>query len=179
MYKVYYLVSEETPYYYIGITRKRLNHRLNAHRSAARSGKKSPLYDCMRKHKFIIALRDEYYSKEECCNRERELIKEARDLGHKLLNLADGGEGGYTIPDHKKDEWREKLSKARKGKRPFAGGKHSEETKRVCGEAGKRRWEGKTYPDDVTEFSFKEAHEKYGISKTHYYRKLAEANALS
>jgi len=49
--------------------------------------------------------------------------------------------------------------------------KHTEENKKFFGECGRLRWDkyGR-YPAEVTAMSFKEANEKYGISKTHYYR---------
>jgi hypothetical protein len=65
------------------------------------------------------------------------------------------------------------LSQARQGRTPALGMKHSDENKRYFSECSKRR-EPK-YPKQVTEIPFKEASEKYGISKTHYYRLLKRA----
>lgn len=179
MYKVYYLVSPSTKWYYIGMTKNSLQTRLNAHKHCARRGTNSPLYACMRKYDdFIIVLRDEYTTHSECCDREIALIKEAKDLGHSILNLAEGGEGGYVIPEHKRDEWITKLKKKRAGGKPALGMKHSEENKELFSRVSKEYWKvNRVYnPDDIICLPFKEAHKTYGISRTHYYR-LKRASA--
>jgi hypothetical protein len=74
------------------------------------------------------------------------------------------------------------LKEKRKGRKPALGMKHTEDNKKKFGEFGKMRWDiyGR-YPDDVINYSFNEAKEKYGISKTHYYRlrKLGGSNEPS
>ena len=64
MYYIYYLVSQETYYIYIGITNN-IKKRYACHKHAANSGKKSPLYDCMRKYKMIIVKVDEFLTWQE------------------------------------------------------------------------------------------------------------------
>lgn len=182
MYTVYFIVSEKTSYLYIGMTGKKRSLRMAQHRHAAKTGKKTPLYDCMRKHgpdNFIMVIRDVFPTKEECQQAEREWIATARKEGWKILNLADGGEGGYVVPEHLKDEWKAKLSKARQGRKPALGMKHTEENKKFFAECNKRKIP--KYPEEITSLSFKEAQAKYNISKTHYYRllKRAESNDLS
>jgi hypothetical protein len=78
-----------------------------------------------------------------------------------------------VIPNHLKDERKAKLSASRIGGKPFLGKRHTEETKALCGKYGKLRWDmyGR-YPSEVTKYSFKDAHLKFNISKTHYYRLL-------
>jgi hypothetical protein len=164
------------------MTKKDLHTRLVQHRSCARLGKKSPLYDCMRKYgvdNFLICVRDEYETKEECQQSEKDWITFARKEGWSLLNLANGGEGGYVIPEASKEEWKAKLSVARQGHKPALGMKHTEENKKFFAECNKRKV--LIYPSTITNLSFKEAKDQYGISKTHYYRllKRTKSNVLS
>ena len=143
MYKIYYLVSRETKNYYIGMAKSNLNYRLNSHRHAARSGKETRLYDCMREFgvdSFFMVLVDEFYTYEECCKAEVNQIKSARAKQHSILNLAAGGRGGYSIPESKREAWREKLSKARQGQKPALGMKHTEENKKKFSEASTKYW---------------------------------------
>lgn len=184
MYTVYFIVSEKTSYLYIGMTSKRLSTRMAQHRHAARSGKKSPLYDCMRKHgpeNFLIAVRDIFDSKEECQQSEIDWIAFARKENWKILNLADGGEGGYVVPEASREAWIANMSKAqsKRTKQPALGMKHTEENKRFFAECNKRKVS--KYPKDICSLSLKEAKEKFNISKTHYYRllKRAKSNDLS
>lgn len=164
------------------MTSKGVRTRMIQHKSSANRGRKSPLYDCMRKHgveNFLITIRDTFDTKEECIQSEVDWIALARKEGWKLLNLADGGEGGYVVPEHLKGAWRAKLSKARQGRKPSLGMKHTEENKKFFAECNKRKVP--KYPKDITTLSFKEAASEYNISKTHYYRllKRTEPNELS
>lgn len=173
MYKVYYLVSSSTKWYYIGITKNNLTVRLTQHKSSANRGTNSPLYDCMRKYNnFTIILRDEYTIHKECCDREIELIAKAKELDHNILNLAKGGEGGFVVPKGKIGAWKTKLVAKRAGRKPALGMQHTKENKQLFSQVSKKYWETqKTYDSkQIASLSFKEAKEKYGISKTHYYR---------
>ena len=174
MYYLYYLQSTETSKYYIGITNN-LHKRLLAHQFCARAGKNTPLYVSMRKYSFYMVEMGVYQTWIEAQEAEKQFIALARQQGKIILNIADGGEGGFVIPENKKDAWKAKLSKARVGRQPALGMKHTEETKKLCGEFGKLRWDtyGR-YPKEVTTHSFKEASKLFGISKTHYYRLLKQ-----
>lgn len=178
MYTVYFIVSSKTNYLYIGMTSKQLSVRMAQHRHAANKGKKSPLYNCMRKHgveNFMIATRDTFETKEECQQSEKDWITLARKEDWKLLNLADGGEGGYVVPEHLKDEWRAKLSKARQGRKPALGMRHTEENKKFFAECNKRKVPN--YPNLDFSLGFTKNNKLYGISKTHYYRLLKRAKS--
>lgn len=186
MHYLYYIVSSKTSYLYIGITNN-MKRRFACHRHAAKSGKSSRLYNTMRKYgidNFFMVLVESFDTKEDCQKAEIAKITFARENGWKILNVADGGEGGYVVPDHLKGEWKAKLSRAQSNriKQPALGMKHTDETKKLCGEFGKKRWDiyGR-YPVEVTQYAFKEAKDKYNISKTHYYRllKRAKSNDLS
>lgn len=179
MYKIYYLVSPSTDWYYIGMTSNAIQKRLTQHKSSARCGVKSPLYNCMRKYDdFLIVLKDEFLTHEECCDKEIELISQAKLLEHKILNLAAGGEGGFVVSDI--ENWKEKLREKRRGKKPALGMTHTDENKKLFSEVSKKYWSTQdTYiPKEICKLSFKEANKIFGISKTHYYRlKRASTNA--
>lgn len=173
MYKVYYLMSKSTKSYYVGMTKNSLQTRLVQHNSCAKRGIKSQLYNCMRKYKdFTIELEGEYATQKECCDREVELILKARESGHKLLNLAAGGNGGYVVPEEKKSEWKAKLSKKRQGRKPALGIAHTVENKQLFSKVSREYWDTQqTYnATEIVAYPFKDAREKFGISKTHYYR---------
>ena len=178
MYTIYFIVSEKTSYLYIGMTKNSLRIRMAQHRHSALRGKKSPLYDCMRKHgvnNFLICVGDTFETKEECQQSEIHWIAHARKESWKLLNLANGGEGGYVVPEASQEAWKAKLSKARQGRKPALGMKHSEENKKFFAECNKRKVP--TYPNLDFSLGFTKNNKLYGVSKTHYYRLLKRANS--
>lgn len=138
MYTLYLIVSKESEKFYIGITSKKLNLRFNEHKSCARLGRKTPLYSWMRKYDTQIRKVDSFETRQECNAAEKHYIAQARLLNQSILNLAEGGEGGFVIQDT--EAWKAKLREARKGRKPFQGKKHSKETKQLCAEASKLRW---------------------------------------
>lgn len=168
---------------YVGITRSSLKQRWKSHLYSARSNKKSILYDAMRsigeEHFYIIEIKS-FDNEPDLLQAEKDLIKFHREFSEKCYNILDGGEPYFPIKDW--EAHKTKLRKARAGRKPALGMKHTEENKKIFSEFSKLRWDlyGR-YPDNVITYSFKEASEKFGISKTHYYRlrKLAENNELS
>jgi len=174
MYQLYKLHNSESPAYYIGMTKQSLRARYAGHVYCANAGRKTKLYCAMRKYgasSFSMELISEFDSKNSCCDAEIAAISDAISSGDSIYNLAKGGDGGYVVTDDKRQVWIEKLKAARVGQKPALGMKHSAETKELCGAYGKLRWDiyGR-YPVDVTKLSFPAARDKYGISKTHYYR---------
>lgn len=166
---LYKIVSGLTKNIYVGIT-KDPAARMRSHRWSARSGKKTPLYDAMRKHgaeNFDLVVVASYDTWDECCKAEAQLIS---DIG--TLNVSAGGNGGYVVPINKREEWIRKLKKARKGATPFKGHQHTSKTKKICSDAAKKYWDAQqTYdPISVASLAFKDANKVYGISRTHYYR---------
>ena len=173
MYKLYKIKITKSDGYYIGMTKNSLFRRFNNHVWKAKTGVKSKLYDYIRKYGvdcFYIELLAEYDNKQDCCDAEIEHIRLAKNLNENVLNLAKGGEGGFCVPDI--ESWKSKLSKVRVGRKPFLGNKHTENTKVLCSVASKDYWKDKqTYDkESVLKYSFKEANNIYGISRTHYYR---------
>lgn len=180
--KLYQYKNKVTGNKYYGIT-ENLKRRCATHRHRAKSGDKTKFYDAVRRYGWdnfeleVLAEGD----KESMAAKEIELITNDPDC----YNLHKGGHIGFDVrtkgPEAVK-EWKAKLKKARKGKKPALGMKHTEETKKLCGQYGKLRWDiyGR-YPKEVLDYGFTEANRRYGISKTHYYRlrKAAAANDRS
>lgn len=163
---------------YYGIT-DNVSRRNASHRYCVKKGIKTPFYDAVLTYNWenfdfsIVAEGDA----ETICSMEVGFI--ASD--DTCYNLHPGGYVGFDVTTKPKDEvlkWRAKLSKARKGKTPFKGNKHSNDTKELCGSYGKMRRDlyGR-YSEEVLNYGFAESNRKFGISKTHYYR-LRKAAAV-
>ena len=166
---LYIIKSDKSRYFYLGITNNPKN-RKNSHRYFSKN-KKSKLYDWMRKYEdwdliTVCGYEDRDQAKED----EIFWILFGRENNWPLLNLADGGEGGFVIQDI--EDWKRKLREKRKGRKPFKGMKHSLDTRKYCSKASKDYWDSvETYPkEEIKRLSFQEARDIYGISKTHFYR---------
>lgn len=158
--------------------------RLASHKSAAKTRNTSnPFHNAIRKYgigSFVWEIIGEFLDRDSCCSAEIEVISNAKLVGEGTYNLHPGGDGGFSIfelPLERQEEWRNKQREARKGKTPALGMKHTEDNKMLFGEYGKLRWDiyGRYPVDEIVNMSFKEAKEKYGISKTHYYRLRKQA----
>jgi group I intron endonuclease len=178
---LYEIRNSVTGSIYVGITRGSLAKRWREHKFCARKGIKTPLYDSIRTkgvENFSIHEVMKFDNEMDMLQAEKDLISFHR-LHGKCYNLLDGGEAYFAIKDW--DAHKAKLRAARVGRKPALGMIHSDENKRLFSESGKKRWDmhGR-YPDDVINYSFKDANVKFGISKTHFYRlKLAKPNELS
>ena len=88
-----------------------------------------------------------------------------------------------SLPEERQVEWRAKLSAKRKGRKPALGMKHTEASKELFRKVSREYWSTQdTYDwDDMKDMPFKQARDKYGISKTHYHRlrKRSKANDLA
>lgn len=156
---------------YYGITNN-VKHRTGSHRYSVRAGKKTPFYDAVRAYgwegfDFSVLAED---TADVIASMEIELI--AND--DTCYNLHQGGYIGFDVRtkgDEATEEWKAKMRVSRAGKTPALGMQHTEETKKLCGEYGKLRWDihGR-YPEEVLDYAFAESNKKFGISKTHYYR---------
>jgi group I intron endonuclease len=157
---------------YCGIT-KSIKARWASHKWAAKNNKKTALYDAIRKYGidfFELAILEYSEDTNYICSREIDLIAS----GKYKYNLHKGGHIGFDVRTKgpkETAEWKTKLSKARQGRKPALGMKHTEDTKKLCGVYGKLRWDkyGR-YPKEVLDYGFTEANKRFGISKTHYYR---------
>jgi len=153
-------------YYGITVNTKRRNA---SHKWAAKT-KKTPFYDAVRKYGwegFEFSVISEG-TQEEISLEEIRLISE--DTG--CYNLHLGGNTGYNVSaGTRAAEWKLKLRAGRAGGKPALGLKHSEETKKLCGEYSKAWWDKKgRYPKEVLDYGFTVSNKKFGISKTQYYR---------
>lgn len=177
--KLYEIRNSENDAVYVGVTRNSLIRRYGSHKHSAKTVH-TPLYCAMRKHgfdKFRIELVYEFETEGEMLKAEKDRIAFYRKIGVKCYNVLDGGESYFPVKDW--EAHKAVLREKRKGRKPALGMKHTEENKQLFSACGKARWDkyGR-YPDDITSLSFKDAKEKYGISKTHYYR-LVRANDLN
>lgn len=134
---VLFLKSKPDEIRYVGVTKyETAATRLKGHRSAASKGMKLPVYDWIRKHggdNIDATIVKSFLTLEEAYAAEKQLIRELRLASAPLLNIAEGGTGGYTGPPSKEarekmaagsrgrvksQEERDKLSIANKGKKP-------------------------------------------------------------
>lgn len=166
------------------MTKQNINKRFSQHKTSSKKADvKNYLYNAMKKHgieNFIIEQLFEFETKEECCNKEIELISENLE-GY---NLAKGGETGFNMlekSDEEIENWKKALSKSRAGKKPALGMKHSDENKILFSKVSKEYWDSQeTYNwDDMKDLTYKEAINKFGISQTHYYRLKKAAGVQS
>lgn len=139
--KLYKITNTVNNKIYIGYTTTSLARRMASHRFAAKNGSTSYLHNAFRKYGdvFTIELISEHFSIEKVKQAEVNLISEIRKAGIENYNLLAGGNGGLYVKDI--EAWKQKLRIARIGGKPSLGMKHSEETKRKCSEASKKRWE--------------------------------------
>lgn len=157
-------------YYGITVSPK---HRWAQHKFYARTGSKTPLYDAMRSYgeeQFSMEVIEEG-SAGHIAQREIDLIA----TNPESYNLHQGGHIGFDVRTKGADateEWKAKLRTGRAGATPALGMQHTEETKKLCGEYGKLRWDiyGRYPVEDILALRCCDAMRKYGISKTHYYR---------
>lgn len=155
---------------YYGIS-KNVKQRNYSHAASARREVKTPFYDAVRKYgwtSFTLSISNELTTEQA---QVAEIILIAITPNY---NLHKGGGIGFSMLDKNYAEvlnWRKKLSRARKGRTPAKGMSHTEENRQFFSECGKLRWDlyGR-YPEEVIKYSFRKAKEKFGISKTHYYR---------
>jgi hypothetical protein len=93
-------LRSEALYRYVGLTTKSLKLRLRQHIKLARSGRKTPFYDWLRKHdgEGIVADQlDRVEGLTELGEAEIRWIDSLRRQGHPLLNLSQGGLGPMGI----------------------------------------------------------------------------------
>jgi group I intron endonuclease len=182
MYYLYVIENKITDVIYFGMT-NRPKQRLTSHKAEAKRGSSTYLHNAMRKYgvdSFEMRVIDSFETREKCCEAEVDIIDLAKQMNIKTYNIHLGGSGGFDIRlkgEEATEEWKAKLREKRKGRKPALGMKHTEETKRICGEANNRK--EKRYPELEANWidSFALANKQYGISKTHYYR-LRKARAL-
>jgi group I intron endonuclease len=167
---------------YVGITRTTVKQRWASHKHSSKQAH-SLLYNAMRKHglnNFYIVAVKTLTTEEDLLQAEKDLIAVYKDLGLSY-NILDGGESYFPIVD--KEAWKAKLRVKRVGRTPALGMRHTEENKKKFSAMTLEYYltHRQYFPEDLVNLSFKEAHLKYGISKTHFYRllKRVKSNELS
>lgn len=175
LYKITNIVTNGV---YIGITKRPLLIRFNQHiKASERSNSFNKFYNAIKKYgkdNFKIELLNTYNTYEELLEAEIKTILEYKENNKLLYNTIVGNRPLPKITN--KEEWKSKLKEKRKNRKPALNMKHTEENKKLFSACGKYRWDiyGR-YPEEVVNFSFKEAKAKYNISKTHYYRLLKQS----
>jgi len=176
MYYAYLITNTVNNKVYVGIT-KNIPNRWRSHKYQAKKSRvKSSLYLAMNKygfHSFNIEEIASFESSDECCEFEINSINFLRENNIPNYNLHDGGTIGYSMSgDERYEEWKQKLSIARQGRKPALGMKHTEDNKQLFSDVSNKYWSTQDVYDieAIVKLSFKEAHSYYGISKTHYYR---------
>lgn len=179
VYKVTNKISKKC---YYGITENLYNRKAN-HKNRSKKenrnkrGGKTPFYDAIRKYGWENFNWEIIFegSKKECSSLEIKLIK--RDIN--CYNLHEGGSIGFSMKNKTTEEfneWKNKLKKARKGKKPALGMSHSEENKKLFKKCSDKYWSTQKTYNSVEILNYGKIHgmtktlKKYGISKTHYYK---------
>lgn len=128
--------------------------------------------------KFEIKILQTFNTKKELEQAEYDTIRRLRDEGANLYNILDGGTSYFPIKD--KDAWRAKLRKARVGRKPSLGMKHTDENKKFFAKVSRKYWDTQdTYDgEEIVKYPLTQAMEKFGISKTHYYRFKRKSNKI-
>jgi hypothetical protein len=150
-------LRREVEYRYVGITTKTASRRFHQHLRVAAEGRKTPLYDWVRKQNPADLIADELDWIEglsELGQAEMDWIDYLRREGDRLLNLSDGGLGptGVVWTDEMREAARVR-STGRKGlsrpgtANPFYGGKHSAEQRKKWELSRKGTYSGEDNPN--------------------------------
>lgn len=148
---IYEAYNKENGRVYIGLTTSDLKTRKSSHLRSAKSGSNAYFHKGIRKYgegSFEWSVIATAKTLEELYELEKKVIAMHEDW--QTYNLSAGGEHSAY------------------------GMRHSDETKKVCREYAKKRWNGRRandkYPDWVFKLnSYREA-KKYGVPKTTWYR---------
>lgn len=175
-------LRSEVVYRYVGLTTKSAKVRLRQHVKVARSGRKTPFYDWLRKHDgddIVADQLDRVEGLEELGKAEILWIESLRREGHPLLNLSQGGLGPMGI------EWTAEMREAarirstgRKGvsrfadANPFYGRNHAAELRATWSELRRGQNAG---PENPNYGKFGGNHPSFGHVMSEQAReKLAE-----
>ncbi|CAA0126832.1 Uncharacterised protein [Mycolicibacterium vanbaalenii] len=175
-------LQSEGVYRYVGLTTKSAKVRLRQHVKVARSGRKTPFYDWLRKHDGEDIVADQLDLIEglaELGKAEIAWIESLRREGHPLLNLSQGGLGPMGI------EWTAEMREAARirstGRRgvsrfadanPFFGRNHAAEQRAKWSELRRGQNAG---PENPNYGKFGVSHPSFGHVMSEQAReKLAE-----
>lgn len=153
---IYEVVNKENGKVYVGLTTKTLEQRKRAHLNSAKRGSTSYFHKAIRKYgedafEWDVSMYG-FTSFENLAKMEQLCISLYEPC--QTYNISIGGEF------------------------PALGMKHTDETKAICREHAKRRWDGKRATDKYPEWlfhmsSYRKA-SKFGVPKTTWYRTRKE-----
>ena len=191
---------------YVGITKdpheRWMRHKSRARNISSKNKFKSYIHNAMFSHgieNFTFTVIKKFQNKKDCEQYEINKIKYYKNRNIKTYNLHSGGTLGFDMskdPRFKEwkiklsksaianstdkmanKQWRDKLKKARKGRTPALGMKHTVHAKKIAAEASSKYWDTQdTFsrnPEKIKKIlllSHREAKIEFGISTTHYYR---------
>lgn len=133
MYKLYILSNKNDPsnIRYVGQTLRSLNERLSRHRRDKKTNKyKYSWIKSIGVDNVMIYLIEDNISLDVINDKERELIKICRELGYRLTNITDGGEGwkGMKLSEEHKRNVSLNHADVSGEKNPMYGKNHTQET---------------------------------------------------
>lgn len=169
----------EREYRYVGITTKTVARRFQQHLKVARSGRKTPFYDWLRKQEADSVVAEELQSVwtlADLGQAEIDWIAYLKRDGDRLLNVSEGGLGPVGLV------WTEEQRQAARSRslgrpglsrfgeaNPFFGHSHSEEQRQKWTKARKGKFAG---PENPNFGKFGKAHPSFGHSMTEEARQL-------
>ena len=118
MYIVYKITFKTTQKSYIGYTSKGLLARMHKHVKDAAAGRDSHFYKALRLYGISDCIFETLFvsdNKQEALNKEKELIKQFDTIDNGY-NIAQGGTGGWVIPDSKYKRWAKSIEDRTQGR---------------------------------------------------------------
>ena len=119
MYHIYLITFKTSGKQYVGYTGVGVFNRLHKHYINAISGNDTHLYRAIRLYgavDMVIEVLEEVDTKKEAVEKEKYYIDKF-DTFKNGYNQTTGGDGGWSVPAHKKKAWLESLSERAKGKK--------------------------------------------------------------
>ena len=175
----------EREYRYVGITTKTVARRFQQHLKVARSGRKTPFYDWLRKQEADSVVAEELQSVWDLADlgqAEIDWIAYLKRDGDRLLNVSGGGLGPIGLV------WTEEQRRAARIRslgrpglsrfgeaNPFFGRSHTEEQRQKWAQTRKGTFAG---PDNPNFGKFGAAHPGFGHSMTEEARQLLSESRI-
>ncbi len=181
-YKLYFLADKNDPsnIRYIGQTRNTLEYRLSQHKRESKNTYKNNWIKSIGKNNLIICLIEENILSSDDINiKERKLIKEYKELGYKLTNTTDGGEGWKDMKFTDKHKYNISLNHSDTSgeKNPMYGKKHAKETLIKMSDAkkdnigNKNNFYNKTHSEKTKQIISEKTKGKLSGSNNYFYGK--------
>ena len=151
-------LADSDEYRYVGLTEMTVRRRFDRHRAEARSGRRTPFYDWLRREydsDFSVDVLEEVRtSRDDLGRAEVSWIERLRAGGHRLLNLADGGLGPKGVVWNEEQRAAARVrSTGRPGvsrygeENPFFGRSHTDEQRALWSEQRRGQNSGEDNPN--------------------------------